>query len=218
MKDMDELGAAQEYLGYWLPEAAGGDPPLLSAAQWRSCLVESAPPESRGERVAYGVKFSPDGAEVAVACAVLPAPGGTPHVELAHCEPASRGTAWLADWLAERSGRACAVAVDGKSGAGALCDALQQRAAPRGYVVRPTADQAVSAAGAIYEGVSTGAVTHIADEALELSATTSTRRPIGSAGGWGWGGPSSAPIEACGLALWALRSSKRNPKRRSRLL
>lgn len=214
MKDMDELGAAQEYLGYWLPPMEAGAQPLLSAEQWAACLVPSAPPPAPGERVAYGVKFSADGAEVAVACAVL-APGPTvPHVELAHCEPTSRGTAWLADWLAERSGRACAVAVDGRSGAGALCDALAERRAPRGYVVRPTADQAVSAAAAIYEGVVTRGVTHIADEALEMSALSSTRRPIGSAGGWGWGGTASTPIEACGLALWALRSSKRNPKRR----
>ena len=214
MRDIDELGAAQEYLGYWLPPMECGTPPLLDAGQWAACLVQAAPPPGVGERVAYGVKFSSDGAEVAVACAAL-APGShTPHVELAHCELTSHGTSWLADWLAERAGRACAVAVDGKSGAPSLCEELARRRAPRGYVLRPTADQAVAAASAIYEGVVTQAVTHIDDEALELSVTTSYRRPIGSAGGWGWGGTASAPIEACGLALWALRSSKRNPTRR----
>lgn len=215
MKDMDELGAAQEYLGYWLPEATGGDPPLLSSEQWDACEVEAAPREDPGEMVACGVKFSADGSTVAVACAVRP-PSGPDHVELVSLEPTSRGVGWLADWLAERSRRYCAVAVDGRSGAGALCERLEQLRVPRGYVTRPTADQAVSAANAIYEGIQTRSVTHVADEALGRSATTSVRRRIGRSGGWGWGGDDPEAIEAAGLALWALSNSRRNPSRKGR--
>lgn len=215
MKDMDELGAAQEYLGYWLPEATGGDPPLLSSEQWDACEVDAAPREDPGERVACGVKFSADGSTVAVACAVRPS-SGPDHVELVSLEPTSRGVGWLADWLAERSRRYCAVAVDGRSGAGALCERLEQLGVPRGYVTRPTADQAVSAANAIYEGIQTRSVTHVADEALGRSATTSVRRRIGRSGGWGWGGDEPEAIEAAGLALWALSNSRRNPSRKGR--
>ena len=215
MRDMDELAAAQEYLGYWLPETDGGDPPLLTAEDWGACLVPEAPQPARGERVAYGVKFSPDGASVALACAVRP-PSGPDHVELQSCSPTSRGTGRLADWLMQRARSGCSVAVDGRSGAGALCERLEQLRAPRGYVLRPTADQAVTAANAIFEGVLTRAVTHVADESLALSATTSTRRPIGKAGGWGWGGENAAPIEAAGLALWALGASKRDPSRKGK--
>lgn len=200
MKDMDELGAAQEYLGYWLPEATGDDPPLLSSEQWDACEVDAAPREDPGERVA---------------CAVRP-PSGPDHVELVSLEPTSRGVGWLADWLAERSRRYCAVAVDGRSGAGALCERLEQLRVPRGYVTRPTADQAVSAANAIYEGIQTRSVTHVADEALGRSATTSVRRRIGRSGGWGWGGDEPEAIEAAGLALWALSNSRRNPSRKGR--
>jgi hypothetical protein len=215
MRDMDELAAAQEYLGYWLPETDGGDPPLLTAEDWEACLMPEAPQPARGERVAYGVKFSPDGASVALACAVRP-PSGPDHVELQACSPTSRGTGWLADWLIQRARSGCSVAVDGRSGAGALCERLEQLRAPRGYVLRPTADQAVTAANAIFEGVLTHTVTHVADESLALSATTSTRRPIGKAGGWGWGGENAAPIEAAGLALWALGASKRDPSRKGK--
>ena len=215
MKDMDELGAAQEYLGYWLPEATGDDPPLLSSEQWDACEVDAAPREDPGERVACGVKFSVDGSTVAVACAVRP-PSGPDHVELVSLEPTSRGVGWLADWLAERSRRYCAVAVDGRSGAGALCERLEQLRVPRGYVTRPTGDQAVSAANAIYEGIQTRSVTHVADEALGRSATTSVRRRIGRSGGWGWGGDEPEAIEAAGLALWALSNSRRNPSRKGR--
>lgn len=215
MKDMDELGAAQEYLGYWLPEATGGDPPLLSSEQWDACEVDAAPREDPGERVACGVKFSADGSTVAVACAVRP-PSGPDHVELVSLEPTSRGVGWLAGWLAERSRRYCAVAIDGRSGAGTLCERLEQLRVPRGYVTRPTADQAVSAANAIYEGIQTRSVTHVADEALGRSATTSVRRRIGRSGGWGWGGDEPEAVEAAGLALWELSNSRRNPSRKGR--
>jgi hypothetical protein len=46
-------------------------------------------------------------------------------------------------------------------------------------------------------------------EALRDSAVTSVKRPI--AGGWGFGGDNSIPIEACALALWGVKQSKRQP-------
>jgi hypothetical protein len=46
-------------------------------------------------------------------------------------------------------------------------------------------------------------------EILSDSATTSIKRPI--AGGWGFGGDNSAPIEACALALFGAKTCKRNP-------
>lgn len=214
MKDMDELGAAQEYLGYWLPESNGSDPPLLEEGSWEKCLVKSAPPERDGDRIAYGVKFSPDGATVALSVAVRPAGDERTHVELVALEPTSNGSDWLCSWLAERSGVGCSVAVDGRSGAGTLCSKLDSAGVPRGYVIRPTADQAVSAATLARDGVSTRTLTHIASPALDLSATTSSKRAIGSQGGWGWGGENSAPIESVGLALLALSVSKREPNRK----
>lgn len=214
MKDMDELGAAQEYLGYWLPESTGSESPLLEEGSWEKCLVKSAPPERGGDRIAYGVKFSPDGATVALSVAVRPAEGEKTHVELVALKPTSSGSDWLCRWLAERSEIGCSVAVDGRSGAGTLCSKLDSAGVPKGYVIRPTADQAVSAATLARDGVSTRTLTHIASPALDLSATTSSKRAIGSQGGWGWGGENSAPIESVGLALLALSISKREPNRK----
>jgi hypothetical protein len=51
--------------------------------------------------------------------------------------------------------------------------------------------------------------------ALEESALSSTKRAI--AGGWGFGGENSTPIEACALALWGAKNSKRNPNRKMRI-
>ena len=68
----DELAAAQEYLGYWLPEARADA--AIPAGAWESCAVEAAPEPAPGEVVSYGVKYSPDGRRVA-ACACRTAPG-----------------------------------------------------------------------------------------------------------------------------------------------
>ena len=210
----DPLGVAQEYLGYWVPAAQQGDPPLLADGEWDACLVSSAPEPAPSERVAYGVKFSPDGRTAALAAACRPCPGGSAHVELVACEDAGRGVDGLASWLASRSDVGCAVAVDGRSGAGALCDRLAEIGVPRGYVIRATTDQAVTAASLVVEGVRSRTLTHIECPSLDESAKRSTRRAIGGQGAWGWGGPDAAPVEAAGLALLALSTSRRDPGRR----
>lgn len=88
---------------------------------------------------------------------------------------------------------------------------------PKGYVIRPTTDQAITAANLIFEAAGDGGITHIECPALDLSAATATRREIGKGGGWGFGGDNSTPIEAAGLALLGLATSKRNPKRKARV-
>jgi len=52
-------------------------------------------------------------------------------------------------------------------------------------------------------------------EALRVSATTSVKRPI--SGGWGFGGEDPAPIEACALALYGAKTSKRDPAKKMRI-
>lgn len=216
MKDLDELGAAQEYLGYWLPDAEAVDPPLIGEELWAQSRIGARPDPGKGAKVAYGVKFSADGSHVALAVAERSRDGRT-HLSLPYCENLGRGTEWLVTWLAARAAKASCVCVDGKSGAGAVCDALAALGMPKGYVMRPTADEAITAANLILQAARTGSATHIRNDALDLSASTSIRRDIGRAGGWGFGGDASAPIEACGLALLALQNSKRNPNRKARV-
>ena len=210
----DPLGVAQEYLGYWVPAAQQGEPPLLAEGEWDACLVPQAPAPTEGERVAYGVRFSKDGRTAALAAACRPTGGGPTHVELVACVDPVLDINWLADWLSRRTGTACAVAVDGKAGAGRLYDLLETFHVPRNYVIRATTDQAVTAAALTVEGVRNRTVTHIECPALDESARTSPRRPIGKTGAWGWGGDAAAPVEAVGLALLAITTSKRDPSRR----
>ena len=213
----DDLGIAQEYLGYWLPPSEQVEPPLIGSELWGETRVAARPNIGPDAEVAYGVKFSADGSHVALAVATLPRSSDRALVSLPFCRRTAEGTEWLVSWLAARPTRAKSVCIDGRAGAGAVCDALEALGMPRGYVMRPTADEAITAANMILDAARSGGVMHIDNEALDLSAATSTRRDIGRAGGWGFGGENSAPIEACGLALLALQNSKRNPNRKARV-
>lgn len=201
----DVLAAAQEYLGYWLPKVANA---LISKKEWLACQIE--PEESPKEgRIAYGVKFAPDGSEVALAAAIKPK-SGISHVELVFIESMAKGTTWLADWLAERPNRASCVAVDGKSGTGMLSEKLVDRVPNKYYRVMKTQD-AITASSMMLEAIQNGEITHIESPALDESVLAATKRKIGDSGGWGFGGDTSCAIEAAANALWAVTTTKRDP-------
>ena len=83
-------------------------------------------------------------------------------------------------------------------------------------VIRPSAKDVIAAVSLVVDSVNENKLTWYAmQEALNLSATNSIKRPIG--GGWGFGGDDSSPIEACALALWGAKNTKRDPNRKMRM-
>ena len=50
---------------------------------------------------------------------------------------------------------------------------------------------------------------------LNESAITAVKRPI--AGGFGFGGDNSLPVEACALALLGAKTSRRDPTRKMKI-
>ena len=203
---------AREYLGWWSPTMAHKSAYLIDAAAWDACATDHP---LDPERTCYGVKFAADGSEVMLA--VAESRGDVTHVELQERRPMSSGTAWLADWLCERANVGCCVVVDGRSGSQALVERMSDRA-PRGFVVTPSGGDVIAAASMLCDAVSERRLTwYRPQEQLRESATTATRRAIGRGGGWGFGGADPLPIEACALALWGSRTTKRNPNRKARI-
>lgn len=201
---MSRDGFARERLGWWSP-TAGKPQTLIDADAW-DALATDEPPEP--ERTAYGVKFAPDGSEVALA--VAERHGGVTHVELLERKTMACGTAWLADWLCKRTTVGSCAVIDGRSGQQALVERMAS--APRGYVVTPGAADVVAAASMLCDAVSERTLSwYRPQEQLRESATSAVRRPIGNGGGWGFGGADPLPIDACSLALWGVSTSKRNP-------
>lgn len=212
----DLLGFAVERLGYWIPRSVQAA--AIPTDLWDGAAIDEIGNKYRG-KMAFAVKFSPDGSTYALAGCKLGGKGAA--VELVEMGTTEGGTKALAQALYERRGRASVVVVDGMSGCDALCDNLSELKAPRGYVVRPrTADVIASSTGLLDE-LKAGTLKHSVQPALEDSAKGSTRRPIGSRGGWGFGSTEtheSTAIEAVALALWGARNTKRNPRRRQVVL
>lgn len=212
MRSMSKDGFARERLGWWSPVLTHIEDTAISTAAWDACMSAERKPDGK---TAYGVKFTPDGSEVILCGAVIP-DSGVARISLIQRRPTGQGTQWLADWLNERADKACCVVIDGRNGADVLVDKISGTWRVKGSVIRPNGRDLVAAAGMLCNSIAERTLTWYAgQEALRDSAITSTKRSV--SGGWSFGGDNPAPIEACALALWACKTSKRNPARKMRI-
>lgn len=212
-KTLSDAGFARERLGFWDKPVTIQSILAIDAKVWDRCRSDAKRPEGK---TAFGVKFSADGSEVVLAGAVVPNDGTAARITLLATEPTGRGLSWLADWLNERYKIASCVVIDGKNGADVLIDKMKNTWRFKDSIIKPTAQNVVTAANMLVNDLNENNVTWYSEqEELRESAITATKRQIG--GGWGFGGQTSTPIEACSLALWGCRTSKRNPSRKMRL-
>lgn len=208
---------ARERLGWWTPTRTSQA--AIPRDLWSKAAIKRIAGLYR-KRTALAVKFSADGSSYALAGAKMNAKREAAF-ELVELGTTAGGTKELAQALAQRRGKVSCVVVDGLNGAGTLCDQLAEYRLPKGYVVRPNAGNVITAATGLLDGLKAETVKHTRQRALDDSALNATMRPIGHGGGWGFGGDGmrpSEPIDACALALWAVRTTRRNPARRQRML
>lgn len=212
MRSMSPDGFARERLGWWPPILDHKEDYAISPRLWDDCKSEEKKPEGK---TAYGIKFLPDGSEVCLCGAVIPKEGAA-RITLIDRRPTGMGTQWLADWLNQRYDKASCVVIDGRNGVDVLIDKISGVWRIKGSVIRPTAKDMIAAVSLLMDSLSEKSVTwYIEQDELRDSAISSTKRPIG--GGWGFGGEDSAPIEACSLALWGAKNSKRDPSKKMRI-
>ena len=213
LRSMTADGFARERLGWWSPQLETVEDICIPAKVWDECSSTLAkPPEGK---TAYGVKFTFDGSLVALCGAILPEVGPA-RITLLDLRPTGRGTQWLADWLNARYQKACCVVIDGKNGADVLIDKISDTWKAKGSVVRPGARDVVAAASGLCDALNEKTVTWFHDQdPLRESAVSAVKRKIG--GGWGFGGDNSAPIEAAALALWGVKTTKRDPTKKMRI-
>lgn len=211
-EQMAEDTFARERLGWWTPVVTHNLDYAIPREVWESCKSSEGKPEGK---TAYGVKFSADGSEVALCGAVIPQEGKA-RITLIDRKPAGYGTQWLADWLNERYTKASCVVIDGKNGVDVLVDKIHDTWKFKGSVIKPSAKDVIAAVGFLMDCLNEETVTwYEKQDALTESATSSTKRAI--AGGWGFGGDDSSPIEACALALWGAKTTKRDPSKRMKI-
>ena len=209
---MSPDGFARERLGWWSPTYENKVVYPIPVNVWDACKSYDQKPEGK---TAYGVKFASDGAEVCLCGAVIPKEGKA-RISLIDRRPTGYGTQWLADWLNQRYNKASCVVIDGRNGVDVLVEKINDTWRMKGSVIRPTARDVIASVSTLTDALNEQTVTWFeGQEVLRDSAVTSTKRPI--AGGWGFGGDNSAPIEACALALWGAKNSKRDPERKMRI-
>jgi len=203
---------AQERLGWWTPIVKHELDYAIDKDVWNACKSEEPKPEGK---TAYGVKFSADGASVALCGAVIPDKGEA-RISLIELRPTGHGIGWLAEWLNERYNRACCVVIDGRNGVDVLVERIADTWRMKGSVIRPSTRDMIAATGTLTNALNERSVSWFyQQEALNDSAITSVKRPVG--GGWCFGGDNSIPIEAASLALWGAQNSKRNPNKVMRI-
>lgn len=202
---------AREHLGF-IPENIHSINYAIDKDTWDACKSTEPKPEGK---TAYGVKFSADGATVALCGAVIP-DNGPARISLIDMRPTGHGVRWLADWLNDRYNKACCVVIDGRNGVDVLVERISDTWRMKGSVVRPSTKDMIAATGTLMDALAEQSVTWFWQQGtLEESAITSVKRPLG--GGWGFGGDNSIPIEAASLALWGATNSKRNPNKKMRI-
>lgn len=203
---------ARERLGWWTPVVEHKEDYAIPPDVWDSCKSDEQKPEGK---TAYGVKFSADGSYVCLCGAVLPKDGPA-RISLIDARPTGRGITWLADWLNARNKVGCCVVIDGRNGVDVLVDKICNTWRNKDSVIRPSAKDVIASVGCLTDALAEKSVTWFSgQDALRESAITATKRPIG--GGWGFGGENCTPIEACALALWGVKNSKRDPSKTMRI-
>lgn len=214
----ETVGFAQEHLDWWSPLKTVDR--AIPEKLWKASEIEEIGDSFTGKQ-AFGVKFAPDGSYCVIVGCKLAANGKKGAVELLEMCDTSLGVRPIAENLMKARTKTACVVIDGLSGADALCDALYELKAPRGYVVRPSTSDVISAAINLLDGVKAKTLYHTQEEDLDRSATQCVKRAIGKRGGWGFGSTesvSSIPIEAAALAYSGARKTRRNPKRKQKLL
>ncbi len=209
-ESLETVQFAHQRLG-WFAERSGADK-LFSKEEWDALEADS--PDS-WEKLAYGVKFTPDGKYASLSVCVVNAESA--HVEFIREESTVSGIGWLVEWLSDsRRVKGCAaIGVDGKADAVDLGQQLVKNGVPEKAVMVASTGNAIAAAGMFLNAVRDAKLTHPADDKLDDSVLGATRRQIGK-DGFGFGGEWPERIDSCSLALWAARTTKRNPNRKGR--
>lgn len=204
---------ARERLGWWSKQASGA---VIKPSAWDKCRTDAPP--SDGIKT-FAVKFSPDGSIGTVAVCLRPR-DGVPYVEVIDNRSMASGLVWFEDFLAARWKDSAQIVIDGMANAQPLIDRLRAAHVPERVIVKPTSSEMSAACSTMLNAVSAREVAHMGQPALDKSATMSTKRPIGSNGGWGFKSNADADstlIEACSLALWSALNTKRDPSRKGRI-
>lgn len=203
---------AREHLGWWPEHIALARP--IRETDWDACATDSP---SKAGLVVYAVKFSMDGSTGVLAACHKPE-NGKPFIYVVEARSLSRGLNWFVETLTQNAEKAAQIVIDGQSNAQTLNDRLLENGVPSSVIIRPRTGDVIAACSTLTNAVKERELLHYGQPALDASATKSKKRRIGSSGGFGFASTDEADatlIEACSLALWGAKTTKRKPGRKA---
>jgi hypothetical protein len=168
---MTDAQFAMERLGIWSSERALAVIPV-EAWESRAVKVEDVP---TADPSAFGLDMSHDRVVSIGVCV-------GEHVEVAALDKVA-DTLGAVEWLIERAGKRIPVVVDGQSPAASMVPALRSAGV---QVVVTSAPDMAKACGGFYDAVMESRLTHFDQAPLNAALSGARKRPIGTAGGWGW--------------------------------
>lgn len=207
----DPMTFAQQRLCYFLPRNKVVER-IFDAKAWDSLEVDGRP--ANPDKTAVGIRFRADGTTVAAAfCDVK---GDVAHVGLIAKRNAFEGVDWIVEMAAKRKEDVALFLVDGKNEAADLMQRMKDAGVSSKAARQATTADVLGAAGMLVAAVNDGKLTHVKDGAVRASVADVKRRKISS--GYGFGGDEAPEIvEAMALALFAARTTKRDPKRKAKV-
>lgn len=212
-------GFARERLGIWPKVAEHAR--VIPAQDWDP-LARPGPPND-AVPTALAVDASHDRVLAIAACWSIPEEDRH-HVEVVHLDPTG-DTLAATNWLVNRArSRRIPVLIDAMSPAASMIPALKTA---RVQVRQSTAHDMAKACGLFFDDVTNGRLTHgVTDEdgtkpqpAVDGALAGAKKRPIGTAGGWGWDrkdpAVNLAPLVAVTLARFGASTVRPKPTERS---
>lgn len=207
--DMAPDKFARERLGWWSPAEATVEH-VIDAEAWALCETDDPPTDGI---MCAGVKFGSD--RTTLSACIRPK-DGAPYVEWVDTRPLADGIGWCAEWLDARCSKIAVVAIDGGNAA-ALTTRLSDIGFPRKAVEVARPSDMAKAVSMLTNAVNERDLAHYGQDELTDSATKCAKRRIGQ-DGVGFAdasGADSTLIEACALALWQAKTTKRRPGRKA---
>lgn len=219
IKTMSPDGFARERLGWWAADIANACFKVKDWEKLAATFTDEEVEEQAEWKRALGVKFSADGATASIAIAIW-SQGATPHVEVIESDSTAFGIAWAVETVTRMWEKVSLIAVDGKSNAQTFINELKDEGVSKKAVLLAGAAHVITASSMIVNAVGSGELTHNNQPALNDAVAIAQKRKIGADGGYGFKSANDTdvtPLEAAALALWAVKTSKRNPNRKLRV-
>ena len=163
-------------LGLWLTYNQKSE---ISKNEWEALQVKELPKLTG--RLFVGVKFGNDGLNAALSIAIRTADDKI-FVETRDCKSVRAGITWIVDFISRADVQA--VAVDGKTGADVMADAMKKMRLKAPTIM--TVAQVIKANTEFEIALSQNELVHMHQSAVTQVVTNCEKRAIGSGGGFGY--------------------------------